>query len=84
MRYETSSSVEVGYTAVASPPPVTEAAKPSAVPETETLLAVWARAARPAAMAGAERMVMIQRVCAGKLEKKDRYNDNERTLEPAR
>lgn len=58
-----SSSVEVGVTAAASPPPVTEAAKPSGVPETVGV-AACARAAKPAATMGAECiLVMVWSEC---------------------
>lgn len=55
-----SSSVVVGYTAVASPPPVTDAAKPSGVPETETALAEPAIAAAPAARRVLETMLAVR------------------------
>lgn len=58
VRYETSSSVVEGVTAAASPPPVTEAAKPSGVPETVGV-AACARAAKPAARMGAECILVI-------------------------
>lgn len=54
-------------TAAASPPPVTEAAKPSGVPETVGE-AACARAAKPAATMGAECILVIVGVSVKKSE----------------
>lgn len=62
-----SSSVVEGVTAAASPPPVTEAAKPSGVPETVGV-AACARAAKPAARRGAECILVMMWSECGKKE----------------
>lgn len=84
-----SSSVVLGVTAAASPPPVTEAAKPSGVPETVGV-AACARAAKPAATRGAECILVMvwseceKRVSWGTREKNGCNNNEEVTRKPAR